>query len=47
MAWAMADGRVAHQNRFETHVDTMLKVIEDLPYTVLGVARDAHRHGFL
>ena len=47
MAWAMADGAEWRiKTDFETHIDTMLGVIEDLPYTVLGVARDAHRYGF-
>ncbi len=47
MAWAMADGAEWRiKTDFETHIDTMLKVIEDLPYTVLGVSRDAHRNGF-
>lgn len=31
---------------FGTHVDTMLEVIRDLPFTVLGVSRDAHKEGF-
>ena len=31
---------------FGTHVDTMLAVVKDLPFTVLGVSRDAHNDGF-
>ena len=47
MAWAMADGAEWRiKTDFETHIDTMLKVIEDLPYTVLGISRDAHNTGF-
>lgn len=31
---------------FGTHIDTMLEVIKDLPFTVVGVSRDAHKNGF-
>jgi len=31
---------------FETHINTMLKVIKDLPFDVVGVSKDAHNDGF-
>ena len=31
---------------FGTHIDTMLAVIEALPFTIIGVSRDAHKDGF-
>jgi tRNA (guanine-N7-)-methyltransferase len=31
---------------FEVHINTMLSIIEELPFEVLGVSRDAHRDGF-
>lgn len=47
MAWAMADNAEWRiKTDFETHIDTMLKVIETLPFDVVGVARDAHANGF-
>jgi tRNA (guanine-N7-)-methyltransferase len=47
MAWAMQDGAEWRiKTDFETHIDTMLGVIEDLPFTVMGVARDAHNTSF-
>ena len=47
MAWAMQDSAEWRiKTDFETHIDTMLAVISDLPFTVLGVARDAHNTAF-
>ena len=31
---------------FEVHINTMLDIVKDLPFEVLGVSRDAHKDGF-
>ena len=31
---------------FATHIDTMLEIVEELPFEIIGVSRDAHNDGF-
>ena len=47
MAWAMKPGAQWRiKTDFETHIDTMIEVVKDLPFSIIAVARDAHRNGF-
>ena len=47
MAWTMKDGAEWRiKTDFETHIDTMLSVVQELPFDVIGEARDAHKFGF-